>query len=90
MLVRYSRLAASDTVDIKTHSRASPPLPERKLREANYCNILMLLWNVAHSDRLAAIPPKADIVQVNNVVLIPHTQLRAHADSTFVGMEYIC
>jgi len=61
MLVRYSRLAASDTVDIKTHSRASPPLPERKLREAHYCNILMLLWNVAHSDRLAAIPPKADI-----------------------------
>src|SRR6516165_8515658 len=57
MLVRYSRLAASDTVDIITHSRASPPLPERKLREANYCNILMPLWNIAHSDRLAAIPP---------------------------------
>src|SRR6516225_11796706 len=34
-LVRYSC--------IKTHSRASPPLPERKLREAHTHNMLILL-----------------------------------------------
>jgi hypothetical protein len=39
---------------------------------------------------MSAIPPKADIAQTNKVVLIPHTELRAHADSTFVGMGYIC
>ena len=34
---------------------------------------------------MSAFGGKADIAQVNNVVLIPHTELRAHADSTFVG-----
>jgi hypothetical protein len=59
---RYSRLAASDTrADIKTHPRASLPLPERKLREAHSRNMLMLLWNISPCDHLAAIPPKADI-----------------------------
>jgi len=49
------------TADIKTHLRASLPLPERKLREAHSSNMLMILKNIAHCDRLAAIPPKADI-----------------------------
>jgi len=51
--LRYSRLSAHPA-DIKTHPRASPPLPERKLREAHSRSMLMLLRNVARCDRLAA------------------------------------
>jgi hypothetical protein len=50
--MRYSRLAADP--------HASPPLPEQELPHCR--NMLMLLWNVARVDRLAAIPPKADIL----------------------------
>ena len=61
--MRYSRLAAvpPTPADSKTHPHASLPLPEQELREAHSRNMLMLLWNVARVDRLAAIPPKADI-----------------------------
>src|SRR6516162_6951474 len=51
------------TADIKTHLRASLPLPERKLREAHSSNMLMILKNIAHCDRLAAIPPKAEMAE---------------------------
>ena len=47
--------------DSKTHPHASPPLPKRELREAHSRNMLVLLWNVARVDRLAAIPLKADM-----------------------------
>ena len=64
------------TADIKTHLRASQPLPEQELREAHSRNMLMLLWNVARVDRLAAIPPKADIgTQSRNVRYVPKADI---------------
>jgi len=62
--------------DIKTHPRASLPLPERKLREAHSRNMLLLLWNIAHCDRLAAIPPKADIGCLVDIRLVPISEMR--------------
>ena len=73
--VRYSRLSAHPA-DIKTHPRASPPLPERKLREAHSRSMLMLLRNVARCDRLAAIPPKADIrIDHQDVRFVPKADI---------------